>query len=45
MPLFRTSADKTQARFNYQAGRSVDEEQPMAGFEPEELVEVTGQVK
>ncbi len=45
MPLFRTSADKTQARFNYQAGRSVDEEQPMAGFEPDELVEVTGQVK
>ncbi len=28
MPLFRTCADKTQARFNYQAGRSVDEEQP-----------------
>ena len=45
MPLFRTSADKTQARFNYQAGRSVDEEQPMAGFESDELVEVTGQVK
>lgn len=45
MPLFRTCADKTQARFNYQAGRSADEEQPMAGFEPEELVEVTGQVK
>jgi formate dehydrogenase subunit beta len=45
MPLFRVCADKTQARFNYQAGRSVDEEQPMAGFEPEELVEVTGQVK
>jgi len=45
MPLFRTCADKTQARFNYQAGRSVDEEQPMAGFESDELVEVTGQVK
>jgi len=45
MPLFRTSADKTQARFNYQAGRSVDEEQPMAGFKSDELVEVTGQVK
>jgi formate dehydrogenase (coenzyme F420) beta subunit len=45
MPLFRTSADKSQARFNYQAGRSVDEEQPMAGFKSDELVEVTGQVK
>jgi formate dehydrogenase (coenzyme F420) beta subunit len=45
MPLFRTSADKAQARFNYQAGRSVDEEQPMAGFQSDELVEVTGQVK
>jgi len=45
MPLFRACADKTQARFNYQAGRSVDEEQPMAGFKADELVEVTGQVK
>ena len=45
MPLFRTCADKTQARFNYQAGRSVDEQQPMAGFKSDELVEVTGQVK
>ena len=45
MPLFRTSADKSQARFNYQAGRSVDEQQPMAGFESNELFEVTGQAK
>jgi formate dehydrogenase subunit beta len=45
MPLFRATADKTQARFNYQAGRSADEEQPMAVFESDELVEVTGQVK
>jgi formate dehydrogenase (coenzyme F420) beta subunit len=45
MPLFRTCAEKTQARFNYQAGRSVDEEQPLAGFKSDELVEVTGQVK
>jgi formate dehydrogenase subunit beta len=45
MPLFRACADKTQARFNYQAGRSLDEEQPMAGFKADELVEVTGQVK
>ena len=45
MPLFRTSADKTQAKFSYQAGRSVEEEQPMAGFEADELFEVTGQAK
>ncbi len=45
MPMFRACADKTQARFDYQAGRSVDEEQPMAGFQADELVEVTGQVK
>ena len=45
MPLFRTSADKTQAKFGYQAGRSVEEAQPMAGFEADELFEVTGQAK
>jgi hypothetical protein len=45
MPLFRTCAEKTQARFGYQAGRSPDEEQPLAGFMADELVEVTGQVK
>jgi len=45
MPLFRACAEKTQARFNYQAGRSIDEEQPLAGFKSDELFEVTGQVK
>ncbi len=45
MPLFRTCAEKTQARFEYQAGRSLSEEQPLAGFKADELVEVTGQVK
>lgn len=45
MPLFRTSADKTQAKFGYQAGRSVEDEQPMAGFQADELFEVTGQAK
>lgn len=45
MPLFRTSAEKTQNRFEYQAGRSVDEEQPLAVFSDDELAEVTGQVK
>lgn len=45
MPLFRTSAEKTQARFDYQAGRSIEEAQPMAIFKADEMVEVTGQVK
>ncbi len=45
MPLFRACADKTQARFSYQPGRSLDEAQPLAGFKSDELVEVTGQVK
>jgi formate dehydrogenase subunit beta len=45
MPIFRTSAEKTQARFNYLAGRSVDEPQPLSVFDSDELVEVTGQVK
>ena len=45
MSLFRTVAEKTQARFDYQAGRSLDEAQPLAVFENDELVEVTGQVK
>ncbi len=45
MPLFRACADKTQARFSYQPGRSLDEAQPLAGFKADELVEVTGQVK
>jgi formate dehydrogenase subunit beta len=45
MPMFRACADKTQARFNYLAGRSIDEQQPLAGFKSDELIEVTGQVK
>lgn len=45
MPAFRTSAQKTQDRFEYQAGRSHDEKQPLTVFENDELVEVTGQVK
>jgi formate dehydrogenase (coenzyme F420) beta subunit len=45
MPMFRACADKTQARFDYQAGRSIDEELPLAGFKSDELIEVTGQVK
>lgn len=45
MPVFRTAAERAQKRFGYQAGRSRDEAQPLAVFESEELVEVTGQVK
>jgi formate dehydrogenase subunit beta len=45
MPVFRTVAQKTQARFDYQAGRSLDEEQPLTVFEADELGEVTGQVQ
>lgn len=45
MPIFRTSAQKAQARFDYEAGRSVDEPQPLSVFDSDELVEVTGQVK
>jgi formate dehydrogenase subunit beta len=44
-PLFRAVAEKTQARFDYLAGRSPDDEQPLATFHDDELVEVTGQVK
>ena len=45
MPIFRTSAEKAQARFEYLAGRSVDEPQPLTVFDSDELMEVTGQVK
>ena len=45
MELFRTTAEKTRARFDYQAGRSLDEPQPMAVFKEDELADVTGQVK
>lgn len=45
MPIFRTSAEKVQARFEYLAGRNVDEPQPLSVFDSDELMEVTGQVK
>ena len=45
MPLFRSTAEKTQDRFDYLAGRSLDEAQPLAVFHDDELQEVTGQVK
>ena len=43
--LFRSVANRTQARFDYYPGRSLDEPQPLAVFHDDELVEVTGQVK
>ncbi|RJP14028.1 MAG: formate dehydrogenase [Candidatus Abyssobacteria bacterium SURF_5] len=43
--LFRSVANRTQARFDYHPGRSLDEPQPLAVFYAEELTEVTGQVK
>jgi formate dehydrogenase subunit beta len=45
MPMFKASADKIQARFKYQAGRALDEKQPLNVFESDELFEVTGQAK
>lgn len=45
MPMFRTVAEKTQKRFDYQAGRSLDEKQPLTVYIHDEMVEVTGQVK
>lgn len=43
--LFRSVANRTQARFDYYPGRSLDEPQPLAVFYDDELVEVTGQIK
>jgi formate dehydrogenase subunit beta len=43
--ILSTVADRTQARFDYMPGRSLEEEQPLAVFFAEEFDEVTGQVK
>lgn len=45
MPIFRTAAEVAQKRFNYHAGQSLDAAQPLAVFEFDELLEVTGQIK
>jgi formate dehydrogenase subunit beta len=45
MPLFRATAQNTQARFDYVAGRSPEEQQPLAVFHDDEFLEVTGQPK
>ena len=42
---FRSAAKVSQDRFDYEAGRSLDEAQPLTVFHDDELVEVTGQVK
>jgi formate dehydrogenase subunit beta len=42
MELFRTVAHRTQQSFDYEAGRSLDEEPPMSVFREEEFSEVVG---
>jgi formate dehydrogenase (coenzyme F420) beta subunit len=42
MELFRTTAHVTQAAFDYEAGRSLDEPPPLAVFRENEFAEVTG---
>lgn len=42
MELFRATAHVTQAAFDYQAGRSLDEAPPLAVFRENEYAEVTG---
>ncbi len=42
MELFRTVAHGTQKAFDYQAGRSIEEEAPLAVFREKEFSEVTG---
>jgi formate dehydrogenase subunit beta len=42
MELFRTIAHFTQASFEYEAGRSLEEEPPLSVFREKEFVEVTG---
>jgi formate dehydrogenase subunit beta len=45
MELIQSVAEKTQARFNYRPGRSLEEPQPLTIFHADEFVEVTGQTK
>lgn len=42
---FKAAAKVSQERFGYEAGRSLDEAQPLTVFHHDELVEVTGQMK
>jgi len=43
MEIFRTTAANTQARFEYQAGRDLDEPLPLATFEDREFMELGGE--
>jgi formate dehydrogenase subunit beta len=45
MELIRSAALPAQARFAYEPGRSLAEPQPLATFQADEYVDVTGQVK
>ncbi|MGX9365720.1 4Fe-4S dicluster domain-containing protein [Desulfoplanes sp. PS50] len=45
MPIFRSAGEKIQKRFDYQAGRSLDEPLPLSVFFDNEFTDVTGQVK
>jgi formate dehydrogenase subunit beta len=42
MELFRTIAQGTQEAFNYEAGKSIDEDPPLSVFREEEFDEVVG---
>ena len=42
MELFRTIAQSTQQAFDYEAGKSVDEDPPLSVFREEEFAEVVG---
>jgi formate dehydrogenase subunit beta len=42
MELFRTVADRTQKGFEYEAGRSLEENPPMSEFREDEFDEVVG---
>jgi formate dehydrogenase subunit beta len=42
MEIFRTVAGFTQKAFQYQAGRSVDDEPPLSTFREGEFREITG---
>jgi formate dehydrogenase subunit beta len=45
MPIFRSAGEKIQERFDYQAGRSLEEPLPLSVFFDNEFTDVTGQVK
>lgn len=43
MELFRTAANRTQARFEYEPGRSPDEPLPLSVFEDQEFLDLTAE--